>query len=457
MKRSLKMLLLSAAILVMAMTIQTKDVKAATAVKYIDADGDEKECTGYTVVDGNTDKFETDKWYVVNSTVSVSGTITVSGTAHLILCDGASLTVTGITYKAGINVGPDASLLIYGQSGGSGILKATGGACAAGIGGNANASGAGEACGTVGIYGGTVEAVGGAMMTAGAAGIGGGAGDVDGGAGGSVTINGGEVTATGGNYGAGIGGGASVDGGAGGGAGGTVQITGGTVTALGGTYGAGIGGGACYGSGTGGAGGEVTIYDAVVTATGGGNSNRSAAGIGAGAGCDNHGDMYVGESDVVRAGASPNPTDVKEHGGSGEINLSGEQYYTVNIGFDPVTPTDDSVKASGNTVYRVVIAASGDGYICFRQGSEPEEREYIDYAAEEFNLTQEDAQLHYIALKPGENSRFLQGWICHSLKGYLQDLALQDVEQKTVVFDNLDTTYEIHLVSAEEFQILWNK
>ena len=122
MKRSLKMLLLSAAILVMAMTIQTKDVKAAPAVKYIDADGVEQECENYTVVDGSTDKFETGKWYVVNSTVSVSSTITVSETAYLVLCDGASLTVTGVQNKAGINVGPGASLLIYGQSGGSGIL-----------------------------------------------------------------------------------------------------------------------------------------------------------------------------------------------------------------------------------------------------------------------------------------------------------------------------------------------
>ena len=557
MKRCLKMLLLSAAAFAMTMTVQMKDVKA-DLIDYVDEKGigHTQECTQIT--ESSSTGFETG-WYYVTGNVSISDKLVIvkdNADVKLILCDNAVFTVTGSSTtadNAGIDVGDEESLTIYGQSGQSGKLIATGGAggstygggagiggghredggtviinggiieatggaggstCgggagiggganksggtviinagdvkatggdggdsqlgAAGIGGGASAGGSGGG-GSVTINGGAVEAYGGGM---GAAGIGAGAGRTTG----EVTISGGEVEANGGAGAAGIGAGAGQNGGnitisggvvkatggedyvfesvsMGGGAGigggaagngGVVVISGGEVKAEGNAGGAGIGGGKHSSTYGGGNGGDVTITGGTVMA--GGSDN--AAGIGAGDGGTDQSSLIAGDNIVIKAGDDYPPTDVKEHGTGGVIVLSGEKYY-ITAGIDPVPPTnDDPVKVSGNTVYRVIIGVSGDDYICYRQGSTSKEREYIDYDAEEFNLTQEEAGKHYLTLTRGENSRFLQGWICHSLKGYLQDLALQDTEERTVVFDNLDTTYEVHLVSSEEFQILWNK
>lgn len=82
----------------------------------------------------------------------------------------------------------------------------------------------------------------------------------------SLTILGdGSLTATGGNYGAGIGGGYE-------GAGGTITISDGTVTATG-INGAGIGGGASV-EGTGGSGGTITINEAAAVIAVSSNVNR---------------------------------------------------------------------------------------------------------------------------------------------------------------------------------------
>lgn len=229
-----------------------------------------------------------ERWYVVQGDVKIGERVTVSGKVHLILSDGASLTVNG-----GINVAGDDSLSIYGQEDGTGkltadagsvyesagigggsgetggyvaiaggIVTATGGGSGAGIGGGDSGS-----AGTVTITGGTVTATGGFAAPStgeGGAGIGGGFGSsLD-----SVIIAGGTVTATGNYNAAGIGVGAS-------GSGGTVTIAGGTVAAKGGSGGAGIGGdGGEYGLG----GTVVTISGGVVTATGG----DGGSGIGAG-------------------------------------------------------------------------------------------------------------------------------------------------------------------------------
>ena len=365
-------------------------------VQYIDEDGvvQPQECICITDYIEKFDKNLESEWYVVDDNCIVNETITISGDVKLVLKDGKKLTVTGTG---------------TGASGGAGIN----------VGPTNSLTIYGQSGGS-----GILEAIG----NNGGAGIGGAFG---GNSCGSVTINGGVVTATGG----------------------TVSSTG-----LGA---AGIGGGANVGS-PGGTGGDVTINGGKVTATGGGYSSAFGPGIGggvaSGAARGGDGTLTVRDNIVVKAGKTPNPTSVKAHGSGGSIDLkSHEQYYTAMVGADPVTPESDSIKASGATIYRVVILASGDDYICFRQGKEPDEREYIDYDSEEFNLTEEDAKMHYITLTKGENSRFLQGFVCHSLKGYLQDLALQDLEEKTVVFDNLDTTYEIHLVSSSEFQAVWNK
>ena len=180
--------------------------------------------------------------------------VTVSGDVHLILANGADLTVNG-----GIGVNENNSLTIYaqptkdGETPGSLTVENVQ-ATNAGIGGGNYGAG-----GTITINGGTITTNGGVNS----AGIGGG----DYGSGGKITINGGAITATGGSNGAGIGGGAN-------GSGDKLTINGGTVEATGNTSGAGIGGGSS------GSGGDITIYGGTVDATG----DDTGAGIGGGFG-----------------------------------------------------------------------------------------------------------------------------------------------------------------------------
>ena len=240
-------------------------------------------------------------WYVVNSSVTISEPITVTGTVNLILADGCTLNA-----EKGIVVETGNSLTIYAQSVGTGTLNATGTDSAgiggagrtdygvdggssgaitihggnitatsqngAGIGGGAPWAGANGGSGSnITIYGGSVTAQ--STGTMGGAGIGGGGGSIDGGTGESINIYGGTVNATGGNKGAGIGGGSgSLSNTSGSGT--NITISGGTVTAVGGNYAAGIGGGGGYyysnnyGSGgcTGGT-GSVTISGGIVDAS----------------------------------------------------------------------------------------------------------------------------------------------------------------------------------------------
>ena len=198
---------------------------------------EDRECADFTVVTADTATFADGKWYAVIGTVS-RGPITVNGSAHLILCDGASLTATGdgLNADAGVYVNSGNVLAIYGQAEGSGALTATGNSYGAGIGGGFISSGKSGAAGTVTINGGTVTAAGG-----GGAGIGGGWG----GSGGTVTINGGKVVASSSGSGAGIG---SGYGNGNNPTGGTITINGGKVVASSTGVGAGIGGGVGCGS-----------------------------------------------------------------------------------------------------------------------------------------------------------------------------------------------------------------
>jgi len=154
----------------------------------------------------------TETWYIVDENVTVDKLITVYGTVHLILCDGATMMAS-----KGIYVRKDNSITIYSQSGGTGALTSI--SCSnslAGIGGYNGYNGA------ITIHGGNINAAGGSSS----AGIGGGNFSNTS----TITIYGGTVNATGGQYAAGIGGG----GGQYDGSGGTIIITGGTVTATGG-------------------------------------------------------------------------------------------------------------------------------------------------------------------------------------------------------------------------------
>ena len=281
-------------------------------------------------------------WYAVNSDVTISERITVSGDVHLILCDGATLTA-----QKGITVETVNNLTIYAQSTGDsmGTLTANGTGFDAGIGGTGSSSSSVVSCGTITIHGGNVTATGGPSESTynicGAGIGGGGCRRSAGGAGGTVTVYGGSVHAAGGGTnpyaagGAGIGGGGA---GSGGGAGGTVTICGGTVNANGGTNGAGIGGGGTR-SRYGGTAGTVTIKGGTVNATGG----ISGAGIGGGI-------VRAGGEFTISGGA------VTATGGAGAAGIGGGE---MGAGGE-VTITGGAVKATGGE-YGAGIGGGSEG------------------------------------------------------------------------------------------------
>ena len=225
------------------LTLETVDMGAGTLendpVGYIDENNQQQTCGEYTPVDSSLTTWNSG-WYVVDSDETIGQRVTVSGDVKLILTDGCQLTV-----HYGIQVSEGNALTIYGQSGGTGSLEATGTDYRAGIGG-----GRYDSVGSITITGGSITAKGGW----GGAGIGSGRY----GSGGSITITGGTVIATGGKYGAGIGGGNYSSGG-------SITINGGSITANGGEGGSGIG------SGRYGFGGSITINGGSITAKGGGN------------------------------------------------------------------------------------------------------------------------------------------------------------------------------------------
>ena len=249
---------------------------------------------------------------------------TGGGNTHLMIADGATVTLNNVTntaishtkYWPGIDCQGDATIILSGENAakgdhqfpgvyvpegktltirGNGSLTATG-IEAAGIGTSYGPSSTYSRCGNIIIAGGIVTAIhegwypgtgigsgsygscgdititGGIVTATGSydsAGIGGaGSGSC-----GNITITGGTVTATGSGSAAGIGSGYV-------GSCGNITITGGTVTATGGTA-IDIGGAAGIGSGYGGSCGNITISDGVtsVTATAG---NEAPYSIGAG-------------------------------------------------------------------------------------------------------------------------------------------------------------------------------
>ena len=82
--------------------------KWGESVSYIDANGNEQTCNTYTSVTSGSTSW-TEGWYIVESDVTIGSRITVSGTVHLILADGLTLTA-----PKGIEVAKGNSLTIYG-------------------------------------------------------------------------------------------------------------------------------------------------------------------------------------------------------------------------------------------------------------------------------------------------------------------------------------------------------
>ena len=279
--------------------------------------------------------------------------------------EAGSLTATGGASAAGIGgdwKGSGENITITG-----GTVDATGGYGSAGIGGGKE--GKGE---NITITGGTVNAtsndgagIGGGLLGSGeniaitggtvnatgtdGAGIGGG----NGGVGKNITITGGTVTAAGGFGNAGIGGGNGSDGE-------NITITGGSVTATGGDNGgAGIGGGA-----EGGGGNNITIKGGTVTATGGGYSGTGGAGIGGGSGGSlenitiNGGTVNATGTDGgagIGGGENGNGEDITINGG--KVNASGA-YGGAGIG-GGVNGIGSKVTVSGAA--QVTATATGSG------------------------------------------------------------------------------------------------
>lgn len=282
-------------------------VKALDAITYIErswngtsVSSTEKSVTDYTVVTESTTSWS-NGWYVVDSDVTISSRILVTGTVNLILCNGKTIRASkGITVSTHSSIAD--TLNIYGQSADTGKINAFVATDStnlderqsAAIGGS-RVDDLGPANGYINIYGGTINAVGGKSGDSGAA---------IGCANNSVLyrpikIYGGTITAGLGesSVAAAIGSGASSTFSATG----SVYIYGGNITSTGGTEGgAGIGGGKQS------AGGPVSIYGGFVSATGGGG----AAGIGAGSSSSNHGELNVVSNLIVYGGDSENPTEV---------------------------------------------------------------------------------------------------------------------------------------------------
>ena len=294
-------------------------------------------------------KYEMTGWNIVTGTVSHDGIISCEGKeVHLVICDGASLSVETIyvddgttlhiysqstgdlmgritcvsntTHVSGIAVYTHANsdvakLVIHG-----GLIRAYGASTGPGIGPVQDIDG-----GIITILGGKVYGYGGDD----AAGIGGGErNDAEVSQVGTINIHGGYVYAKGGDHGAGIGGGQDADGG-------TVNITGGEVYAYGGTDAAGIGtgeenvlfsissgtvnisGGYVYaegkdvGCGIGGGqdadGANVKITGGVVEAKAGSGENTNAIGSNV-SGEDHQGKLTFGDNMMVHAGSSANST-----------------------------------------------------------------------------------------------------------------------------------------------------
>jgi hypothetical protein len=198
--------------------------------------------------------------------------INCEGDATIILADGTTNEVNGcyINYP-GIHVAEGKTLIIKGESEGSGILIASGRGGSCGIG-----AGIDFPCGNIDIQGGVITANGGRCS----AGIG---GSFNGNCG-DINISGGIITAKGGSSGcAGIGS-----------AGeyetnyrcGNITISGGTIVAYGNDYAAGIGCGDYAGCG------DITISGGSVTAYGG----KDAAGIGRSIGESYCGDITITSS-----------------------------------------------------------------------------------------------------------------------------------------------------------------
>ncbi|MBQ4378893.1 MAG: InlB B-repeat-containing protein [Treponema sp.] len=271
-------------------------------------------------------EWEDGKYYLVNGEVTIVSRITIAAnsTVYLILGDGATLNVNGITLDAS-----GKNLVIYGQSESSGVLNAVSSSYS-GIGG----TGAGK--GTITVHGGTVNA----KATSSAAGIGaaGNNGCFDG----TVTLYNGTINATGDGWGAGIGGTRNAWGQSG-----EVIVYGGSLTATGGTQGAGIGGG------EGRPGGTLKVYGGYVKAIGGAGGPFST-------------DGYAGSPAGIGGGGSYDyNSEQNSPGGTVEIYGGTVEAYGLrgigaggSYGFDSAENPQGTLTIEDGLLYKIIAGGS---------------------------------------------------------------------------------------------------
>lgn len=158
----------------------------------------EETATAIVIINASDKVYWYGGWYVVKGSVTLSKGAVCKGDVHLILADGATLTVTTDDKYPGIQVSETHCLLtIYSQTKNNGILRVTGGENSAGIGGDGGRSNS-----PITINGGLITIQCSSTPGTGGAGIGGGRSA----AGSNIIINDGTISATGGDNAAGIGG-----------------------------------------------------------------------------------------------------------------------------------------------------------------------------------------------------------------------------------------------------------
>ena len=311
-------------------------------------EGDYKDITtgsGTFVLGGyNNDIHE---YYMVRGNINRPSIDVQGHNVHIILCDGATLTVSN-----GILLYGEHRLYIHSQSYGASMGKLIANNAkvknCAGIGGDGDAYGIypKRKIGRLEVHGGDISAEGGEY----AAGIGGGlmqAGDL-------VIVYGGRVEARGGNDGAGIGGGESGTGDGGYfGHGGEVTVYGGSVYAYGGNCGSGIGGSAN------GLGGYFTIYGGYVEARG----SSGCAGIGSG--CNQDYGVFTGtfNGGTVKAWGGKNGAGI----GTGN-NSESDGTITVNGGEIYAYGGDDGAGIGGGWDSNGLKVTINDGYVYAKGG-----------------------------------------------------------------------------------------
>ena len=98
-------------------------VTCGNSVPYIDADGNLAFCTSFTVIESSQYTYGTNGqecWFVVSGDVTINGILLKGTISHLILCDGATLTINQTNDNDGLQTTDN--LIIYGQSVGNGTL-----------------------------------------------------------------------------------------------------------------------------------------------------------------------------------------------------------------------------------------------------------------------------------------------------------------------------------------------